>query len=137
MSFFNYMETMMEPNIQNNDKIYRYLYSRKDAHFTKDEIEFIDKPIGTSFVFQVRFTNTKWGLSISCPPGVYEHAETALLVFSDHNKDDYKLEYVDDWDYEDVRRFSSNEELIAEIKRIRECIDKTGDIPLPQILVDN
>ena len=129
MSFFNYLETTMGPNIYNNDQIYTYLSSHKNTHFS-NTVEFIDKPIGTSFVFQVRFTNTKWGLSISCPPGIYQHAQTALLVFSNHNKDDYKLEYVDDWDYEDDRRFSSNEELIAEIKRIRKCIDKTGDIPL-------
>jgi len=139
MSFFNYMQTMMGPNIQKNDDIYTSLSNRKDV--TEGKFEIIEKPLRTYFAFQIRFTNTKWGLSISCPPDVYEHAETALLVFSNHNKEDYKLEYVDDWGYQDVCRFSSNEDLIAEIKRIRECIDHgenlREDVPLPQILVEN
>ena len=133
----NPTQVMVAPNIYNNDEIYKYLSSRKDTHFS-NTVEFIEKPTGTYFAFQARFTNTKWGLSISCPPGIYQHAQTALLLFSDHNKDDYKLEYVDDWDYQDDRRFSSNGELIAEIKRIRKCIDRTEnlaeEVPLPKSL---
>ena len=118
MMSFQSFQTMMASKTRTNDEIYHYLYQCLSG----TGIELLEKRRDSSFAFQIRFPGTRWGLSISCPPGCDDYAETALLLFSSINSTEFDLHYVDDWGYQDIRRFSNNVELLQEIDRVKKCI---------------
>ena len=65
--------------------------------------------------FRVTFGGSDYGLSISCPLDFDGFVETALFQSSTG-----RVIYDDEKDYDDTRRFSDMDELIAEINRVKE-----------------
>ena len=81
-----------------------------------------------SYAFRVCMPNTSYGLSISYPPYTNEHAdeygwviETALW---DMGRD--RMIYYDQLDYYDILRFSTVDELLAEIARVHAAVNVPG-----------
>ena len=81
-----------------------------------------------SYAFRVGMPNTSYGLSISYPPDANEHAdkygwviETALW-----NMTTDRLIYNDQLDYYDTLRFSTVDELLAEITRVHAAVNVPG-----------
>jgi len=62
--------------------------------------------------FQVSFSGTNYGLSISCPLDSDCFVETALLRSR-------RIIYDEDKGYEDIRRFDNISELIEEVNRVK------------------
>lgn len=81
-----------------------------------------------SYTFRVGMPNTSYGLSISYPPDANEHAdeygwviETALWDMTTDS-----LIYNDQLDYADILRFSTVDELMAEIARVHAAVNVPG-----------
>ena len=81
-----------------------------------------------SHAFRVGMPNTSYGLSISYPPDANEHAdeygwviETALWDMTTGS-----MIYNDQLGYCDIRRFSTVDELLAEIARVHAAVNVPG-----------
>jgi len=82
--------------------------------------------------------NTSYGLSISYPPDANEHADKYgwVIVTALWDMTTNSLIYNDQLNYDDILRFRTVDELLAEIARVHAAVNAPGfaapvDDPLP------
>ena len=87
--------------------------------------------IPNSYAFRVRFGSYNIGLSISCPADINTRSdengfryETAIWNFTEGN-----LLYREEWNYDDVLHFTTINDLMDEIVRVRLLVLNQVDVP--------
>lgn len=96
-----------------NDSVRKYLLSRTDE---LKGITLIETGRGTTQAF---FDQSNYGISIANPTGVFEFAETILLRRATSTEVS-GICYLPSISYNDIRRFSSGDELVEELVRLQQ-----------------
>ena len=96
------------------DLIHKSLIARKS------ELNGININMMVDHTIRAYFDDTCYGISIANPYAVFSYCEAILLKCEDSTQPKYNIIYLDCVGYNDVCRFRSEDELVAELIRLRD-----------------
>jgi hypothetical protein len=97
----------------------KYMHSIMQNKFINKDIHLSDQYM---FSFRVNWNGSNIGLSLSVPVDANMHHDKRGFMFETAlwNHEKSTIAYYESWDYDDVNRFTTYEELFEEVLRVRE-----------------